>query len=73
MKGKNTKRRQSDIEKLVDVGKLSENKITYTNPPSEFRVLGETEEYYVVQKEGGKIGAVEKDKARVVIISGYIT
>jgi hypothetical protein len=35
--------------------------------------LDETEEYYVIQKEGGTIGAVEKSKVRVVTISGYIT
>lgn len=52
--------------------KILENKVTYCPLPQEFRVLGETDEYYVIQKEGG-IGAVEKDKVRVVVISGYIT
>jgi len=41
--------------------------------PQEFRVLDETEEYYIIKKEGGTVGAVEKSKVIVVVISGYIT
>jgi len=63
----------SDIEKLVDVGMLPENKVTYMNPPKQFIVLDETEEYYIFQKEDGTPGAIEKDKVKVVVISGYIT
>lgn len=38
----------------------------------EFKVLGETEEHYVIQKEDGTPGAIEKEKATVVVISGLV-
>lgn len=62
----------SDIAKLVDVGMLPENKITYCQGPKEFKVLDETEEYYVIEIEG-KPGAIEKSRCRAIKISTYIT
>lgn len=54
-------------------GKLPEASVTYLVRPQEFRVLGETEEYYVIELPDGKPSAIEKDKTTVVVISGYIT
>lgn len=41
-------------------------------PQATFKVVEETKEHYIFKREDETLGAVEKDKVRVVVISGYI-
>lgn len=53
-------------------GDIPSMHMTYTPPQSTFKVVDSTEDYYVFKRDDGTVGAVEKDKVRVVTISGYI-
>lgn len=48
------------------------NKVTYCQGPRQFKVLGEADEYYVIEIDG-KPGAVEKSRCKTIVISAYIT
>lgn len=53
-------------------GELPAIQCTMVRMPKEFRVIDETEDHYIFEREDKTIGATKKEKVRVVTISGFI-
>ena len=49
------------------------NQCTYVQPVPTYKVIEETEEYYIVDKGNGSPGVIEKEKARVETITGRVS
>jgi len=59
------------MNEQLDNDNIGENKCTFISGPEKYNVIGETEDYYIVDTKIGK-RVIEKREAVVVTISGIV-